>query len=195
MMAGEKINIPQRRSIRLKDYDYSQAGAYFITVCTQNHEHLLGEISDAEMLINAWGNIVQECWYDLPNHYHGLELDIFVVMPNHMHGIIVLSDERAGLKPAPTEFVTKLAISKQHGLPEIVRAFKTFSARRINRIRGTPGATFWQRSYYEHIIRNENELNRIREYIVYNPSRWSLDRENHERTGKDEIEDWLYGST
>ena len=80
MMAGEKINIPQRRSIRLKDYDYSQAGAYFITVCTQNHEHLLGEISDAEMLINAWGNIVQECWYDLPNHYHGLELDIFVVI-------------------------------------------------------------------------------------------------------------------
>ncbi len=163
-------------------------------------------IPDAEMMINAWSNIVQECWYDLPNHYPGLELDIFVVMPNYMHVIIVLVDERAGcrkarifaalrLKPAPTEFATKFAISKLHGLPEIVRAFKTFSARRINRIRGTTGAPFWQRSYYEHIIRNENELNRILEYIVYNPSRWSLDRENHERTGKDEIEDWLYGST
>jgi len=194
-MAGENINIPQRRSIRLKGYDYSKAGTYFITVCTQNYEHLLGEISDAEMLINAYGNIVQECWYDLPNHYPGLELDIFVVMPNHIHGIIVLADERAGLKPAPTKFTTKSAISKPHGLPEIVRAFKTFSARCINRIRGTTGAPFWQRSYYEHIIRNENELNRIREYIFYNPSRWSLDRENHERTGKDEIEDWLYGST
>jgi len=81
-MTGENINIPRRRSIRLKGYDYSQAGAYFITVCTQSHEHLLGEISDEEMWINAWGNIVQECWYDLPNHYPGLELDIFVVMPN-----------------------------------------------------------------------------------------------------------------
>jgi len=162
-MAGENINILQRRSIRLKGYDYSQAGAYFITVCTQNHEHLFGEISDAEMMINAWGNIVQECWYDLPNHYPGLELDIFVVMPNHMHGIIVLANARAGFnrsaaeirafrQPAPTKF----AISKLHGLPEIVRALKTFSARRINLIRGTTGAPFWQRSYYEHIIRNEN---------------------------------------
>jgi len=76
------------------------------------------------MLMNAWGNIVQECWYDLPNHYPGLELDIFMVMPNtnHMHGIIVLADERAGLKPAPTEFATKFAITKLHGLREIVRA-------------------------------------------------------------------------
>ena len=158
------------------------------------------------MLINAWGNIVQECWYDLPSHYPGLELDILMVIPNHMHVIIVLADERAGLsrsvaktrafrQPAPTGFSTEFAISKLHGLPEIVRAFKTFSARRINRIRRTPGVSFWQRSYYEHIIRNENELNRIREYIIYNPARWSLDRENRERTGKDEIEDWLYGST
>ena len=101
-MAGENINIPQRRSIRLKGYDYSQAGAYFITVCTRKKEHLLGKISDAEMLINAWGNIVQECWYDLRNHYPGLELDIFVVMPNHIHGIIVFVDERAGFKLVPT---------------------------------------------------------------------------------------------
>ncbi|HUU27272.1 MAG TPA: transposase [archaeon] len=182
-MAGDKTNLYHRRSIRLKGYDYSQPGAYFITVCTQNHECLLGKIVKTEMLINAWGDVVQECWYDLPNHYAGLELDISVVMPNHVHGIIVLADSRrrAGLKPAPTP-----------GLPEIVRAFKTFSARRINRIRSTAGAPFWQRGYYEHVIRNENELNRVREYIMQNPSRWSLDRENYERKGKDEIEDWLY---
>jgi len=111
-MTGENINIPQRRSIRLKGYDYSQAGAYFITVCTQNHERLLGKISDAEMLISAWGNIVQECLYDLPNHYPCVGLDIFVVMPNHIHGIVVLSDERAGFKPAPKELATEFAITK-----------------------------------------------------------------------------------
>ncbi len=108
-------------------------------------------------------------------------------MPNHIHGIIVHDDartalkSRAGLKPAPT------------GLTEIVRAFKTFSARRINKIRGTTGVQFWQRSYYEHVMRNENELNRIGEYIIYNLLRWFLDRENQERTGQDEIEYWLYG--
>ena len=196
-MAGDKTNRYHRRCIRLKGYDYSQAGAYFITICTQDHGHLLGEIKDRQMQINASGAIVQQCWQDLPNHYLGLELDVFEVMPNHLHGILVLDDTRtgynfrAGLKPAPTG----IAVPKPHGLSEIVRGFKTFSARRINRISGSTGVKFWQRSYYEHVIRNEKELNRIREYIIYNPLRWSLDRENLERTGQAEMEDWLYSST
>ena len=196
-MAGEKTNSYHRRSIRLKTYDYFQAGAYFITICTQDHGCLLGEIKDGQMQINASGVIVEQCWHELPSHYPGLELDIFEVMPNHIHGILVLDDERtgynfrAGLKPAPTG----IAFPKPHGLSEIVRGFKTFSARRINRISGSIGVKFWQRGYYERVIRNENELSRIREYIIYNPLSWSLDRENQEWTGQVAIENWLCNST
>ena len=108
-------------------------------------------------------------------------------MPNHVHGIIIIRDVGAGSEPAPT--------TKRHGLPEIVRQFKTFSARRINRRRGTPGQPVWQRNYYEHIIRHEESLNRIRDYILTNPLRWNLDRENPNRTGEDSTWDSLFQPT
>lgn len=147
----------ERRSIRLKGYDYSRAGAYFVTICSQNRECLFGEIADGEMVLNGVGRVVKAVWCDLPNHFHG---------------IIVLSDNvGAGFKPAPTN-------KKRHGLPEIIRGFKTFSSRRINEMRRTPGVKLWQRNYYERIIRDENEWNRIREYVVGNPVRWDMDREN-----------------
>ncbi len=120
------------------------------------------------MLLNGHGEIVLKCWDDLPNHYHHVQLDEFAVMPNHVHGIIILT-ERAGLKPAPT---------KRRGLTEIVRAFKTFSSRRMNRIRYTPGIPVWQRNYYERIIRTDAELDGIREYIATNPLQWQTDSEN-----------------
>ncbi|MBN1886714.1 MAG: transposase [Thermoflexales bacterium] len=167
-----------RRSIRLKGYDYAQAGAYFVTLCVQNRECALGYVVDGGMVLNDAGQIVQACWDDLPNHYPHIQLDAFVVMPNHVHGIIVLVDDvrmglvGAGLKPAPT------TPAKQHGLPEIVRAFKTFSARRINLIRGTPGQAFWQCNYYERVIRDEAELDRARRYIETNPAQWQTDTEN-----------------
>ena len=98
-------------------------------------------------------------------------------MPNHVHGIIIIMDTiddtvGAGLKPAPT------GMAKRHGLPEIVRAFKTFSARRVNEMRHTPGIPLWQRNYFERVIRNENELQRIPEYIINNPAKWEMDKEN-----------------
>jgi REP element-mobilizing transposase RayT len=113
-------------------------------------------------------------WADLPQHYLNVKCDAFVIMPNHIHGIILLREFNvgAGLKPAPT---------RRHGLPEIVRALKTFSARRINEIRRTPGASVWQRNYYEHVVRNDDELLCIREYILNNPMRWDNDRENPAR--------------
>lgn len=110
-------------------------------------------------------------WYDLPNHFTGVSLGAFVVMPNHVHGIIELHVlGRAGLKPAPTKTRAELT--------EIVRAFKTFSARSVNRLRGMQGSAVWQRNYYEHVIRVETELDRIREYITNNPAQWEIDREN-----------------
>jgi putative transposase len=151
-------NVHHRRSIRLKEYDYSEAGAYFVTICTHNREYIFGDIMDCEMKLNEFGQIIMDCWNNLPNHYQHLILDISIIMPNHFHGIIIITNVNnvgAGLKPAPT-------IKKRHGLSEIVRAFKTFSSRRINQIRNTHGVPVWQRNYYEHIIRNENELNKIR---------------------------------
>ena len=158
----------RRRSIRLHGYDYSRAGAYFVTVCTQNRVCLFGDVVDGSMRLSDAGRIIQTIWDDLPNYYLNIELDEFVIMPNHVHGIIVIA-VGAGLKPAPT---------KRHGLPEILRALKTFSARRINEMRNTPGAPVWQRNYYEHIIRDGESLNKIREYIMNNPMQWAFDREN-----------------
>ena len=123
--------------------------------------------------MNRCGDVVLSCWADIPDHYSTVTLDLFVVMPNHVHGIIILTDVGAGLKPAPT---------KRNPLSEIVRAFKTFSARRINEYRNTAGSPVWQRNYYEHVIRNERELNQIREYISTNHLKWGLDGENPEQT-------------
>jgi len=181
-----------RRSIRLQGYDYSQPGAYFVTVCVQDQECLLGDIVDGEMRMNELGELVWATWHDLPNHLPHVELDAFVVMPNHVHGIVWIVDVvgagsvGAGSEPAPTN------TNKRHGLPEIVRQFKTFSARRINQRRGTPGMPVWQRNYYEHIIRNDSSLNQIQKYILENPRRWHLDRENPAVVGEDtEWESWV----
>jgi len=174
LMSIEQIQ-PRRKSIRLKEYDYSQAGGYFVTICTQNRECLFGHINNEIMILNEYGRIVLSCWNDLPNHYSHVRLDAFQIMPNHVHGIIFIEKSAepvgAGFKPAPTS-------TKRHGLPEIVRAFKTFSARRINESRRTPGEPIWQRNYFDRIIRDENELNRILEYIIYNPLKWEEDKDN-----------------
>jgi len=130
------------------------------------------------MVLNEYGKIAIDCWNALPRHYPHVELGDFVIMPNHMHGLVFI---RAGLKPAPTN----------QQITEIVRAFKTFSAKRINQLRHTPGSSVWQRNFYEHVIRDDRSLKRIREYIDTNPQRWTLDRENPLRQGEDEFDRWL----
>ncbi len=178
-----------RRSIRLKGYDYSTAGAYFVTVCTYRRECFLGEIADGQMRLSDAGRMVHLIWEQLPDHYPYIKLDAFVIMPNHVHGIVMLNDStdvvgaglkpardvRAGLKPAST------AGGKRHGIPEIIRAFKTFASRRINESREMMGVPTWQRNYYEHVVRNDRALNAIRNYIEANPSQWDNDPENPER--------------
>ena len=169
-------HLPQRKSPRLQGYDYASEGAYFVTICTQNRVHLFGDVVDGEMMLNTLGCIVETCWDDLPNHYHNIQLDAFVVMPNHIHGIIFISNHdvgagfvREGFKPSLT------TPPKHHGLTEIVRGLKTFSARKINQVRDTPGTSVWQRSFHDHIIRDPHGLDKIRAYIATNPARWHAD--------------------
>jgi REP element-mobilizing transposase RayT len=190
----------QRRSIRLQGYDYSQPGAYFVTICTRNRESLFGEIVEGEMILNEYGQIVAGCWICLAKQYTYAELDEWVVMPNHLHGILAIVDDGRGMAcRTPTGIDREAPIirrgdrlgrpytpNRPHGpapgsIGAIVGQFKSIATKRINAFRGIPGAPVWQRNYYEHIIRNEDELNRLRQYILDNPVQWEMDENNPNR--------------
>jgi putative transposase len=175
-----------RGSLRLKDYDYAQPGAYFVTICTHNRECLLGEIQAGELRLNAWGQIVQDEWFkgaDLRPYLH-LETHEVVVMPNHIHGVLWLDEDRARQQRlAPTrKSESGLSSGVTPGsLGAVIGQFKAITSKRINQLRGTPGLSVWQRGYYEHVIRDEAALAQIREYIATNPLRWEQDPENPDR--------------
>lgn len=161
---------PKRRNLRLQGYDYSWQGAYFVTLCTRDKQSLFGQIINSTMKLNPFGEVVESVWKEIPLHYPQINNQVFIVMPNHVHGIVTINQvERAGSKPAPT---------KTYSLSEIIRAFKTYSSRRINELRNSQGTSVWQRSYYERVIRTENDYYQIGEYIFYNPSKWEEDPEN-----------------
>ncbi|MCS6885522.1 MAG: transposase [Acidobacteriota bacterium] len=227
-----------RRSIRLKGYDYAQPGAYFITIVTQDRECLFGDVVDGKMRLNAMGQIVQQCWQDIPCHFPHAELDAFVVMPNHIHGIVVITDTNVGawhvgtrhavplhhatpIPPPPMPPQDPIPLSnptpphdavlprniptspnvntprtEQFGkpvastIPTIIRSFKSAVTQRINALCSNPGAPVWQRNYYEHIIRDEQSLSHIRQYIRDNPLRWMFDRVNPNATTYDVENTW-----
>jgi putative transposase len=162
-------DIHHRRSIRLRGYDYTSGGAYFVTANTHARECLFGQIAGGELDLNAYGQIALECWLDIPTHCPQADLDAFIVMPNHIHGIVVLVDDaaRSSLTPVQERFGKPVAGS----LPTIVRLYKAAVTRRVNELRDALGMPIWQRNYYEHIIRDDESLNRIRAYIVSNPLR------------------------
>ena len=216
-----------RRSIRLKGYDYTQAGAYFVTFVAHDRECLFGDVVDGVMRLNAFGEIVREEWFRtaVVRPYVMLDPDEFVVMPNHIHGIIwivgagdrghgddggdvdVFAGDRGHgddggnvdvfvgaqrrcaptppTPPPPTPHTVRRPVGGATptnvvpgSLGAIVRAIKSATTKRINALRGTPAAPVWGRNYYEHIIRYETSLNRIRRYIAANPSRWAEDHEH-----------------
>ena len=133
------------------------------------------------MGLNEIGQIDQQCWDSIPQHFPNVEIDQFGIMPNHLHGVIMIvepilpSDRVEAQHAAPLPLTINV---KPGSLGAIVRSFKSASTKRINEILHTPGASIWQPNYYEHVIRNEKELDQIREYILYNPLRWALDNEN-----------------
>ncbi len=163
-----------RRSIRLRGYDYSQAGAYFVTICALNRECLFGEVIDGELHLNPFGMIVQRWWNELPNYDEPVRLGEFVVMPNHLHGIIVITDAAA----ASRSFDGGGDISKKRTLGQLIGYLKFQITKEINSLRHTEFAKVLQRDYYEHIIRSEREWNAIAEYIRQNPRKWQNDRDN-----------------
>ena len=169
-------------STRLKNWDYSQEGAYFITICTQNMTCFFGDIKNGKMKLNEIGEIAHKYWQEIPNHFPNTILDEFVIMPNHVHGILIIAKKIA----SPNVETPNLGVSterntnhkpewKPNSLGSIINQYKricTIESRSIN-----PNFT-WQPRYYDRIIRNKNELNRIREYIINNPLKWELDRNN-----------------
>jgi putative transposase len=180
-----------RRSIRLREYDYSHSGAYYVTIVTLKRECLLGEIANGEMQLNEFGEIVQKWWGEIPGHFPAVETGTFVVMPNHVHGIILITDRR-GTVPVPennfqdqhSDDMKRISGGetpplRKPTLGQIVAYFKYQSTQEMNTLDGSGGITkFWQRNYYEHIIRNKREMDNIWRYIEANPSIWVEDDEN-----------------
>jgi len=181
-----------RCSIRLKNYDYSQAGGYFVTICTQNNECVFGEVINEEMRLNKYGKIVKDEWLRTREIRSNVMLDEYIVMPDHFHGIILIIDDvfvGATRRVAPTVKSTTL---KSNTLGSIIGQIKSIITKNIHKM----GLKHfhWQRNYYEHVIRNEDKLNKIRQYIQNNPLSWHLDRENPERVGIDKLEDEIFKS-
>lgn len=188
-----------RRSTRLKGYDYTQVGAYFVTICAHKRECLFDDI--------VLRRVAESCWRTIPQHFPNAVLDEWIVMPNHLHGIVVIAyDVRRGEAFLGAPFDAKVSSSSVIELPgngvggnasplpprgvssnslgAIIGNYKSATTRRINTIRHTQGAPVWQRNYWEHIIRDENELNRTREYIIDNPANWDADVENPKNVKK-----------
>ena len=171
----------ERKPMRLPEYDYSLPGAYFITACTKDREFLF-ESSKSKLAIES-------AWHSVLDVFSNLELDAFVVMPNHIPGIVWIQGEgsyrlhpgtwkngdarRDGQLPVPAD-----GNKKFETLSNIIGAFKTTAATRINKLRGQLGKTVWQKSFYDRVVRNDFDLERIREYILYNPIKWEEDRDN-----------------
>jgi REP element-mobilizing transposase RayT len=173
-----------RRSIRLKEHDYSKPAGFFITICTHNRESLFGQIVNGEIKLSEIGRIAKNYWEEIPSHFTNAVLDKYVIMPNHIHGIILILDsvDSVGARHAsPLQSPQTPRGAKPKSLGAIVGSFKSTTTKHINQIRKTPGIPLWQRNYYEHIIRNENELNKIREYIRNNPIKWEIDYDNPTR--------------
>ena len=176
-----------RKSIRIKEYDYSQSGAYFVTIVTYQRDSLFGKIENELMMLNAFGTIAAECWCAIPGHFPNVDLGAYVIMPNHVHGVIVIRDEESA-SDAVDEMGRGAAVLcpyddnphkiniKPGSLGAIVRSYKSAVSYQINKERNA--TDIWQRNYYEHIIRNDKDLQRITDYIETNPLRWNDDDEN-----------------
>jgi REP element-mobilizing transposase RayT len=167
-----------RRSIRLSGYDYTQPGAYYITICTYKRQCWFGDVMNGKVHYNHLGYIAYSFWQALPRRFSHIELDVFVVMPNHLHGILIICDRvnqiQANDLPKKEQFGKPVAGS----IPTVIRSFKAAVTKLINLMRKTLNPPVWQSNYYESIIRVETGLDNVRQYIINNPRQWEMDEEN-----------------
>ena len=180
-----------RHSIRLRGYDYSLPGAYFVTICTYQRKCVLADIYGGQLRLTETGRIAQKCWAEIPAHSHQVYIDVYVIMPNHIHGILGITD-----RPRKRQLPGIPALAPG-SLAAVVRAFKSATTRRRNLLE-TVSEPLWQRNYYEHVVRNQKSLETIRAYICANPLKWPSDPDNPAIQGRfsDEVEELLeVGST
>lgn len=182
----DQSEIIHRQSLRLKDSDYSQAGAYFVTICTNNRQWLFGEIRQGEMVLSAIGRLVSAQWQQIPYRFAGLELGAWIVMPNHIHGILIItrSGEASNLiTPVLQETADRKTLPTQPrgtapgSVGAIIQNYKSITSRKLTAQDERKKESVWQRNYYEHIIRNKRELIAISDYILANPQNWEKDTE------------------
>ncbi|MFC1806889.1 transposase [Candidatus Omnitrophota bacterium] len=175
-----------RRSIRLKDYDYTKEGAYYVTVCVNDRKCVFGDIHDGKMVLNYAGEMVQRVWNEIPKFYNGIDIDHFQIMPNHVHGIIMIVGAGPCACPENNKKSYNHGIGQPQGvaptlsLSDVVHRFKTMTTKQYcDGVKTNNWLPFdirlWQRNFYEHVIRGESDLNRIREYIINNPANWEED--------------------
>jgi REP element-mobilizing transposase RayT len=173
-----------RKSIRLQSYDYSSPGYYFVTICTINREPIFGRIENGEMVLNDFGNIANKYWLRMPINYDYIRINAYVVMPNHVHGIIQVTKKYNPTAGAIHELPLRLGLMDQETyrkrrrqmyLSKIVGWYKMNVSRDINQKRDAHCGSCWHRNYFEHIIRDQESLNKITEYINKNPELWKLD--------------------
>lgn len=185
---------PNRQSIRLPGYNYALPGAYFVTICTHHRQHLFGVVENGQVILSDWGHVAAAQWLLLPEHFPRVRIDEHVFMPNHMHGILWIDKDRASAElehpvavslPAPRANDNRPNGAAAGSLGAIIGTFKSVTTRRINQLRRAPGMPVWQRNYFEHIVRTEEALQRIRSYIIDNPSRWIVDRYHSQPVGPD----------
>jgi len=176
----------ERKQVRLRDYDYSQIGYYFITICTKNREEWFGKIESGIMRLNEFGEIARDFWFEIPSHFKEIKTDEFSVMPNHLHGILIIEEKTLGngmvgnaymRSHQRNAYMHSLQGRTKMLLPRVAQQYKAVVTRKINSLQNDFHFR-WQKSFYDHIIRSEESLDNIREYIQNNPLRWDLDSEN-----------------
>ena len=182
----------KRRSIRLRGHDYSNVNIYFVTICSFQKECIFGELRNGIMGFSDYGLEVLKSWQDTEKHHQNVLLSDFIIMPNHFHAIIWIvgrdtARDGGTARRAPT--LEQFGKPVHGSLPTIVRSFKSATTKRINTLRGLPGVPVWQRNYYEHIVRDSADLNRIEEYIRNNPAQWDMDEENPNLLSRGKVRD------
>ncbi len=171
-----------RKSLRLPFHDYAGGGFYFITLCIEQRACLLGEIRESQVILNNIGEIIEEEWNKTPALRAEISLDAYVIMPNHFHAIVALNSSRQTNAFVGAHGSAPLSgrhpFRKAKSLSTLIAGFKGITSKHINSLRETPGAKVWQRNFHERVIRNEAELEKIRDYIMKNPANWNTDEEN-----------------